>query len=68
VKPLDYRVIVLVALLSLIKITALNPRDGLILLGLIPVSPLIAFLLRMALRSHLDIATTGEAGMIGMTG
>jgi membrane-bound serine protease (ClpP class) len=68
VKLLDYRVIVVVALLLLMKITVLNPRAGLILLGLIPVLLLIALLFRMALRSHLDRVTTGEAGMIGMTG
>jgi membrane-bound serine protease (ClpP class) len=69
VKLLDYRVIITVALLLLlIKVIALNPRAGLILLGLIPVLLLIAFLFRMALRSHHDRVTTGEAGMIGMTG
>ena len=61
-KLLDYRVIVVVALLLLMKITVLNPRAGLILLGLIPVLLLIALLFRMALRSHLDRVTTGEAG------
>jgi membrane-bound serine protease (ClpP class) len=68
VKLLDYKVIVVVALLLLMKIMVLNPRAGLILLGLIPVLLLIALLFRMALRSHLDRVTTGEAGMIGMTG
>lgn len=67
-KLLSYSVMVLVALLLLIKISVLNPRAGLILLGLIPVLLLITFLLRMALRSHLDRVTTGETGMIGMTG
>lgn len=67
-KLFDYRVIVVVALLLLIKITALNPRAGLILIGIIPVLLLIAFLFRMALRSHNDRVTTGKAGMIGMTG
>jgi membrane-bound ClpP family serine protease len=40
----------------------------LILLGLIPMMLLIACLFRMALLSHHDRVTTGEAGMIGMTG
>ncbi|HKQ73786.1 MAG TPA: NfeD family protein [Blastocatellia bacterium] len=67
-KLLDYRVIIAVALLLLIMITILGPRAGMILLGLVPVLLLIVFLLRMALRSHRDRVTTGEAGMIGMTG
>lgn len=67
-KLLDYRIIIALALLLLMKITILSPRAGFILLGLIPVLSLIAFLFRMALRSHHDRVTTGEAGMIGMTG
>jgi membrane-bound ClpP family serine protease len=67
-KLLDYRVIIVVAVLLLMKITIFSPRAGLILLGLIPMLLLIASLFRMALRSHRDRVTTGEAGMIGMTG
>jgi hypothetical protein len=44
VKLLDYRVVITLALLMLMKITILSPRAGLILLGLIPVLSLIAFL------------------------
>jgi membrane-bound serine protease (ClpP class) len=68
VKLLDYRIIIAVALLLLIKIMFLSPRAGLILLGLVPVLALIAFLFWEALRSHRDRVTTGEAGMIGLTG
>lgn len=67
-KPLDYRVIIVGVLLLLMMITILNPRAGLIFLALIPVLLLVAILFRMALRSHRDRVTTGEAGMIGMTG
>jgi membrane-bound serine protease (ClpP class) len=68
VKLPDYKIIIVAALLLLMTAIALNPRAGLILFGLIPVLLLIAFLFRMALRSHHDSVTTGEAGMIGMTG
>jgi membrane-bound serine protease (ClpP class) len=68
VKLPDYKVIIVAALLLLMTAIALNLRVGLILLGLIPVLLLIVFLFRMALHSHRDSVTTGEAGMIGMTG
>ena len=67
-KLFDYRVVIALALLMLMKITILSPRAGLILLGLIPVLSLIAFFFRISLRSHHDRVTTGEAGMIGMKG